>query len=90
MSVPAEVPPPGTLMEKPTNDGVGVLPDLARGGELAKTLTGIQGLDEITRGGLPKGRPTLVCGGPGIRQDAAGHHLPGERRRPVSTNPACS
>jgi circadian clock protein KaiC len=22
-------------------------------------------LDEITRGGLPKGRPTLVCGGPG-------------------------
>ena len=27
--------------------------------------TGIRGLDEITRGGLPKGRPTLVCGGPG-------------------------
>jgi circadian clock protein KaiC len=24
--------------------------------------TGIQGLDEITGGGLPKGRPTLVCG----------------------------
>ncbi len=36
-----------------------------RGRELAKTLTGIRGLDEITRGGLPKGRPTLVCGGPG-------------------------
>ncbi|HEV3057016.1 MAG TPA: circadian clock protein KaiC [Vicinamibacterales bacterium] len=34
-------------------------------GELPKTLTGIRGLDEITRGGLPKGRPTLVCGGPG-------------------------
>jgi circadian clock protein KaiC len=33
--------------------------------ELAKTPTGIRGLDEITRGGLPKGRPTLVCGGPG-------------------------
>ena len=32
---------------------------------LAKTLTGIQGLDEITLGGLPQGRPTLVCGGPG-------------------------
>src|SRR5438128_11061345 len=32
---------------------------------LPKTLTGIRGLDEITRGGLPKGRPTLVCGGPG-------------------------
>jgi circadian clock protein KaiC len=38
---------------------------LARGGELPKTLTGIRGLDEITRGGLPRGRPTLVCGGPG-------------------------
>ena len=30
-----------------------------------KAPTGIQGLDEITSGGLPKGRPTLVCGGPG-------------------------
>ncbi|HSL89613.1 MAG TPA: circadian clock protein KaiC, partial [Ignavibacteriaceae bacterium] len=27
--------------------------------------TGIQGFDEITAGGLPKGRPTLVCGGAG-------------------------
>jgi circadian clock protein KaiC len=35
------------------------------GRELAKTCTGIRGLDEITRGGLPTGRPTLVCGGPG-------------------------
>jgi circadian clock protein KaiC len=52
-------------MEKSTSDGAGVLPDLMRSGELAKTLTGIRGLDEITRGGLPKGRPTLVCGGPG-------------------------
>ncbi len=32
---------------------------------LAKTPTGIPGLDEVTQGGLPKGRPTLVCGGPG-------------------------
>src|SRR5437762_9284348 len=32
---------------------------------LAKAPTGIQGLDEITGGGLPRGRPTLVCGGPG-------------------------
>src|ERR1051325_10075436 len=30
-----------------------------------KAATGIQGLDEITGGGLPRGRPTLVCGGPG-------------------------
>jgi len=34
-------------------------------GELAKSLTGIRGLDEVTRGGLPRGRATLVCGGPG-------------------------
>jgi circadian clock protein KaiC len=32
---------------------------------LRKSLTGIQGLDEITGGGLPTGRPTLVSGGPG-------------------------
>ena len=32
---------------------------------LEKTPTGIQGLDEITGGGLPKGRPTLVCGSAG-------------------------
>jgi circadian clock protein KaiC len=32
---------------------------------IAKTKTGINGLDEITGGGLPAGRPTLVCGGPG-------------------------
>lgn len=33
--------------------------------QLPKTPTGIQGLDEITGGGLPKGRSTLVCGGAG-------------------------
>ncbi|MEO7426848.1 MAG: circadian clock protein KaiC [Fibrobacteria bacterium] len=32
---------------------------------LEKTPTGISGLDEITSGGLPKGRPTLVCGSAG-------------------------
>jgi circadian clock protein KaiC len=32
---------------------------------LVKSPTGIPGLDEITYGGLPEGRPTLVCGGPG-------------------------
>ncbi len=30
-----------------------------------KCPTGIRGLDEITNGGLPKDRPTLVCGGAG-------------------------
>ncbi len=32
---------------------------------LKKEPTGIYGLDEITLGGLPKGRPTLICGGAG-------------------------
>src|SRR6202000_2537222 len=30
-----------------------------------KTQTGVEGLDEITEGGFPKGRPTLICGGAG-------------------------
>jgi len=32
---------------------------------LPKSPTGIQGMDEITGGGLPKGRPTLVAGAAG-------------------------
>jgi circadian clock protein KaiC len=32
---------------------------------VAKAATGIPGLDEITGGGLPRGRPTLVCGSSG-------------------------
>ncbi len=32
---------------------------------LPKAATGIQGLDEVTLGGLPKGRTTLVCGSAG-------------------------
>jgi circadian clock protein KaiC len=32
---------------------------------LEKCPTGIKGLDEITKGGLPRGRPTLICGGAG-------------------------
>ena len=37
-----------------------------------KSPTGIQGLDEITGGGLPRGRPTLVCGGPGCGKTILG------------------
>ncbi len=33
--------------------------------ELPKSPTGVEGLDEITGGGLPAGRPTLICGGAG-------------------------
>lgn len=32
---------------------------------LPKTATGIDGLDDVTLGGLPQGRPTLVCGAAG-------------------------
>lgn len=35
------------------------------GGTLPKAPTGIEGLDQVTLGGLPRGRPTLICGGPG-------------------------
>jgi len=36
-----------------------------RDASLARCPTGITGLDEITEGGLPRGRPTLVCGAAG-------------------------
>jgi circadian clock protein KaiC len=35
------------------------------GATLIKTPTGIPGLDEVTGGGLPKGRPTLIAGAAG-------------------------
>ena len=39
---------------------------------LRKSRTGIRGLDEITFGGLPQGRATLVCGGPGCGKTLLG------------------
>src|SRR4030095_9039040 len=39
---------------------------------LPKCPTSIQGLDEITGGGLPKGRPTLVCGSAGCGKTLLG------------------
>src|ERR1700759_1500147 len=39
---------------------------------LPKSPTGIAGLDEITGGGLPRGRPTLVCGSAGCGQTLFG------------------
>ena len=38
---------------------------LATAPTLPKAATGIVGLDEITSGGLPRGRPTLICGSAG-------------------------
>src|SRR6201996_952587 len=39
---------------------------------LEKSPTGINGLDEITGGGLPTGRPTLVCGSAGCGKSMLG------------------
>jgi circadian clock protein KaiC len=38
---------------------------VASQGKLPKSATGIVGLDEITGGGFPTGRPTLICGDAG-------------------------
>ena len=35
-----------------------------------KARTGIVGFDEVTNGGVPKGRPMIVCGGPGLSMRA--------------------
>ncbi len=51
--------------------------DIAPNGEphtssLPKSPTGIKGLDEISGGGLPRGRTTIVCGGPGCGKTMLG------------------
>ena len=51
-------------------EGIHERQKLAR--ELAKAPTGITGLDEITLGGLPRGRPTLVCGSAGCGKTLLG------------------
>lgn len=43
--------------------------------KLTKISTGIQGLDEITFGGLPKGRSTLICGGAGCGKTLLGTEI---------------
>ena len=42
-----------------------VITDSPKSRSLPKAATGILGLDEITGGGLPRGRSTLLCGGAG-------------------------
>ncbi len=39
---------------------------------IAKCTTGIFGLDQITQGGFPKGRPTLICGAAGCGKTILG------------------
>ena len=48
---------------------------------LEKAPVGIQGLDEITCGGFPRGRPILVCGGPGSGKTMLGLEFLGQMRR---------
>ncbi len=47
---------PDSSLMRPADDAPVGLP------LLPKAPTGIRGLDELTGGGLPRGRPTLVCG----------------------------
>src|SRR5947209_18984958 len=49
----------------PKRPGRGPLP-------LKKCPTGILGLDETTGGGLPRGRTTIACGGPGCGKTMLG------------------
>jgi len=50
---------------RPIVESATALPASSPLGGLKKCKTGIQGLDEITEGGLPQGRTTLVCGSAG-------------------------
>ncbi len=53
-------------MNQPTDNHESLHPSLTPSlPQLLKCPTGIDGLDEITFGGLPGGRPTLVCGSAG-------------------------
>ena len=55
-----------TRRDKPVRRAPGGRPTRAgRLKSLEKCPTGIRGLDDVTGGGLPRGRPTLVCGGAG-------------------------
>ncbi|MDB6170453.1 MAG: kaiC, partial [Verrucomicrobia bacterium] len=45
---------------------------IKRDGRLKKVPSGIDGFDTVTAGGLPAGRPTLVCGGAGCGKSLFG------------------
>lgn len=53
-------------------DGNGHAKGSAELAGLEKAPTGIRGLDEISGGGLPRGRTTIVCGGPGCGKTMLG------------------
>jgi circadian clock protein KaiC len=56
---------------------------------LPKTATGIAGFDEITLGGLPKGRPTLVCGAAGCGKTLFGIEFLARGARQFGENGVC-
>ena len=53
------------MLRRSEKIGRGTAASPAERPQLPKVLTGIEGFDLITLGGLPAGRPSLVCGGPG-------------------------
>jgi len=61
-----------THVRPPARAKGGHRPQRTRHRSLAKAATGIKGLDEITNGGLPRRRATLVCGGPGCGKTLLG------------------
>ena len=63
---------PGSGGKSMDNTLLTALTDGAAGLELEKTPTGIRGLDQITRGGLPRGRVTLVAGSAGAGKSLLG------------------
>jgi circadian clock protein KaiC len=56
----------------PAREAAAVLSGVGRPPGIAKSPTGVSGLDELTGGGLPAGRATLVCGGPGCGKTLLG------------------
>jgi circadian clock protein KaiC len=56
---------------------------------LEKAPTGIAGLDEVTFGGLPRGRPTLVCGGAGCGKTLLGMEFLVRGARELGENGVC-
>jgi circadian clock protein KaiC len=56
---------------------------------LDKTPTGIAGFDELTFGGLPKGRPTLICGGAGCGKTLFGMEFLVRGARQFGENGVC-
>ena len=62
----------GAKVKKPSDGGPFIQPAAAKAPQLEKCPTGIAGLDEITGGGLPKGRPSLICGNAGCGKTILG------------------